>query len=327
LDENNVTVQSPLVREVDLSNATWYQGSRYSYPLRSEETNGAFALVDILKRKGTEPPPHVHHREHEIFVQLDAAVDFQASADRFTGQPGAVAFLPSGIPHRFAIQQPWGHFLVVVVPGGFDQYLLPFSDRATHLAEPPSSSLPPDIPGLIGRGKVFGIEFVPPNVDLAEFPSHQPDGLTPFVRQHDEGETLNVLGIPVRVKVSSTESAGALSLFITEDLPRKGPPLHIHHKEDESFYVIEGEYRVRVGDDLLTLKQGQMAFFPRGIPHCYANAGNTNAKLLVLTTPGGFDNFFRDIDALCKSGMPSPEALAPVAAKHQLDFVGPPIFP
>jgi len=315
-----------MICEVDLSNATWYQGSRYSYPLQCEHTNGTLAIVDVFKRQGTEPPPHLHSREHEIFVILDGEIDLHAAADSFTGGPGGVAFLPSGIAHRFALKQAWGHALVVAVPGGFDQYLVPFSDRCTHLDEPPLCDAPPDIPGLISRGQEFGIEFLPPGVELSAYPSNQPDGLTAFTRASDEGELLDILGIPVRVKVSSAESAGALSMFVTEDAPRMGPPLHVHHKEDETFYVLEGEYRVRVGDDELLMKKGQIAFLPRGVPHCYANAGSTTGRLLVITTPGGFDNFFRDIDALCKNGMPSTESLAAVGAKHRLDFVGPPIF-
>lgn len=315
-----------MICEVDLSNATWYQGSRYSYPLRSDHTNGTLAIVDVYKRQGTEPPPHVHLREHEIFVILDGEFDLQASATCLLGAPGGIAFLPSGIAHRFGLRQAWGHALIVAVPGGFDQYLVPFSDPCTHLDEPPLCSTPPDIPGLIARGHEFGIEFVPPGMDLAAYPSIQADGLSPFVRAIDDGELLDILGIPVRVKVSSAESGGALSMFVTEDAPHMGPPLHVHHKEDETFYVLEGEYRVRVGDDELSLNKGQIAFLPRGVPHCYANAGTTNGKLLVITTPGGFDDFFRDIDALCRSGKPSMESLATVGAKHQLDFVGPPIF-
>ncbi|NUM55491.1 MAG: cupin domain-containing protein [Candidatus Hydrogenedentes bacterium] len=323
-----MSMATPLsnVREVDLTNATWYQGSRYSYPLRGEHTNDTLAIVDICKRKGTEPPPHVHHREHEVFVLLDADVEFQASADRFTGRPGAVAFLPSGIPHRFAVQQPWGQFLVIVTPAGFDRYLAPFSERATHLDEPPLPSGPPDIPALLARGAEFGIEFVPPNADLASFPCNQPDGLRPIVRQDDEGELLDILGVPVRVKLTSDESGGAMSIFVTNDPPRMGPPLHVHHKEDETFYVIEGDYRARVGGEELALKQGQIAFIPRGVPHTYGNAGTTPGKLLVITTPGGFEHFFRGIDSLCRAGKPSLDALIAVGGKHGIDFVGPPIF-
>lgn len=149
---------------------------------------------------------------------------------------------------------------------------------------------------------------------------------SPVVRQLEEGELLNVLGISVRIKVSSVESGGGMSLFVTDDPPRLGPPLHVHRKEDETFFVIEGDYRVRVGDDVTTLEKGQSAFLPCGIPHTYANAGTTHGKLLVITTPGGFENFFRDIDALCRAGQPTPDALNAVGAKHGLDFVGPPIF-
>ncbi len=157
-------------------------------------------------------------------------------------------------------------------------------------------------------------------------PARLPNTLAPIIRALDEGEALNVLGVTVRVTVSSEESGGSISVFITENAPRLGPPLHIHSREDETFFVIDGEYRVRVGEELMTLHAGQSAFLPRGIPHTYANAGETTAKLLVLVTPGGFENFFRDVDLLCRAGTASPETLAPVGTKHGLEFVGPPIF-
>ena len=150
--------------------------------------------------------------------------------------------------------------------------------------------------------------------------------LAPVVRSLGEGETLDVLGVTVRVTVSSDESGGSISVFVTENAPRIGPPLHVHRNEDETFFVIDGEYRVRIGEELMTLTAGQSAFLPRGIPHTYANSGTTTGKLLVFATPGGFENFFRDVDALCRAGTASPETLAPVGAKHGLEFVGPPIF-
>ncbi|MDZ4858134.1 MAG: cupin domain-containing protein [Candidatus Hydrogenedentes bacterium] len=314
-----------LLRTVDISNATWFQGSRYSYPLRTEDTGGRIAFVDIYKRRGTEPPPHIHHREHELFVVLNGSSEFQVAGEISLCDVGSFAFLPRGIPHRFAVQNPWGHFNVIVAPSGFDEYLQPFSEAATHLGEPPVSTGPPDVAGMIARGAEFGIEFVPPGVDIATVDHSQPDGLKPIVRQYNEGEILNVLGITIRVKLSAAESGGALSVFMSEDPPRVGPPMHAHANEDETFLVIEGEYRVQIEDTIYQAKPGQIAHFPRGVAHAYMNAGDSPGKLLIVTNPGGFEAFFRDVDALCKHGMPSTDQLMPIAQRHGLDIVGPPI--
>ncbi len=171
----------------------------------------------------------------------------------------------------------------------------------------------------------YGIEFVPPGVDMASVSYTQPENLSPIVRQFEEGELLNVLGMSVRVKLSAEESAGAVSVFMTEDPPRTGPPVHTHTKEDETIFVIDGDYKIQIGGTVHDVMPGQIAFFPKDTPHTYVNAGETTGKLLVVTTPGGFENFFRDVDALCRNGIPDTADLLPVAQRHGLDITGPPI--
>lgn len=330
LMENKVTTSGPANQRgayaaADLSNATWYHGSRYSYPLRGEDTGGAFAFVDILQRRGTEPPPHIHHREHEVFIVLDGAVEFQAGDATYRGEAGAFAFLPRGVPHRFALREPWQRMLIIVTPSGFERYLGPFSRKATHLEEPP----PPgelDIPGMIARGVEFGIEFVPPGVDMAVIDHRQPEGLHALIRQREEGERLNVIGIPTTVKLNAAESGGLLSAFVTHDAPRVGPPLHVHRNEDEALIVLEGRYVAQENGARHELAPGMVAYFPRGVAHTYANAGDTPGKLLVITTPGGFETFFREVDRLCQGGPPAEAEFLKVAHRHGLELVGPPVF-
>lgn len=313
-----------VVRSVDLSNATWYHGCRYSYLIRSNDTGGAFAVFEVFQRRGVEPPPHVHHAEDEIFLIPDSGATLQVVGDTFTAQPGAFAFLPRGLAHRYAVHNDWARMLAIVIPGGFENYLTPFSVPATHLDEPPAPATL-DVAGLIARGAQFGIEFVPPDTPLAAMPSVQPEGLEPVVRQTGEGELLNVLGITVRVKLNALESGGAASVFTTEDPARTGVPLHIHRNEDETIYVIEGSYKLRVDDDITDARPGQIAHFPRGVPHSYSNAGDTTGRLMIMTTPGGYEAFFRDVDALCRTGMPATEQVVAVGAKHRLEILGPPL--
>lgn len=309
----------------DLSNATWYHGSRYSYPLRSEHTGGALALLDVLQRQGTEPPPHVHHHEHELFVVLDGAVEFQVGASIVRGAAGAVAFLPRGVPHRFAVQEPWQRLLVLVTPAGFEKYLGPFSRKATHMEEPPRAGKL-DVSGMIARGAEFGIEFVPPGVDMATLGHNQPEGLQARVRQREEGKTLNVMGIPTSIKLDAAESGGLISVFVTDDAPRLGLPLHSHRDDDETVVVLEGRYLVQEGNAQRELTAGMMAHFPRGVPHTYANVGDTPGKLLIVTTPGGYEAFCRDVDRLGAGGSPAMGAFLEIARRHGLEIVGPPVF-
>ncbi|MFM9996393.1 MAG: quercetin 2,3-dioxygenase [Phycisphaerales bacterium] len=76
--------------------------------------------------------------------------------------------------------------------------------------------------------------------------------------------------------------------------PESGPPLHVHTREDEAFYVIEGRLRVQVADKELELGPGGYAFGPRGVPHRFWNPGPGRVKFLVLVTPAGLEKFFRE---------------------------------
>ncbi|GMW00922.1 MAG: hypothetical protein AMXMBFR84_20590 [Candidatus Hydrogenedentota bacterium] len=305
---------------VALENATWYQGSRYSYPLTGHHTGGALAAIDILKRRGSEPPLHLHQNEHEIFVVLEGQTEFHSPLGVASAHPGAIAFLPKAIPHTFRICQDWGKLLVLVAPSGFENYLLPFSPPATHLGMPPEPG-ELDIPALIARGAEFGIDFFPPNTDVTKVPYHQPDGLVPFVQSRDDGETLDILGITTIVKVSAADSAGTLSVFVTVDPPKVGPPLHTHSREDETICVMEGDYLIHDGAGIRPARPGDWAHFPKGVPHTYANAGDQPGRLLIVTTPGGYEAFFRDVH---DSGRDRDKFMA-VAANHGLEICGPPI--
>src|SRR5215472_16639474 len=70
------------------------------------------------------------------------------------------------------------------------------------------------------------------------------------------------------------------------------PPLHIHHREDESFWVLEGQVRFRCGDEDIDAGPGSFVFLPRDVPHTFVVEGDEGAHLLTLLTPGGFERYF-----------------------------------
>ena len=77
--------------------------------------------------------------------------------------------------------------------------------------------------------------------------------------------------------------------------PGGGPPPHIHHREDESFHVLEGSLTVQVGGNTITASAGDFAYLPRGIAHGFKNNGDGYAKALVLTMPAGLEDFFAEV--------------------------------
>ena len=132
------------------------------------------------------------------------------------------------------------------------------------------------------------------------------------------------------VHIDGEQAAGAYHLG--EVVGREGdmPPLHVHHRDDETFYVLDGEITLFVGDQRITLVEGQAALAPRGVPHAYRVESNT-ARWLVINSPAGFERFVRaisqpaDREELPPVGRPfDPSALAQAAAEVGIEILGPP---
>jgi quercetin dioxygenase-like cupin family protein len=121
------------------------------------------------------------------------------------------------------------------------------------------------------------------------------------------------------------------SLVRMHSPPGDQPPLHVHKREDESFYVLEGELTVWVGDaSPITLGVGDYALAPHGVPHTY-RAGDAGAVKLVICAPGDFVPFLREagVPALrpelpVLDGPPDGERLGRIAASHGITLLGPP---
>ena len=134
----------------------------------------------------------------------------------------------------------------------------------------------------------------------------------------------------VHVHIDGDTSDGSLALH--DERGRRGnmPPLHVHHRDDETFYVIAGELSLFVGGEHLVLATGQAAFAPRDVPHSY-RVESEEAHWLVITTPAGFESFVRKVaepapaDELPTAGRRhDPAVLAQAAAKVGIEILGPP---
>ena len=95
------------------------------------------------------------------------------------------------------------------------------------------------------------------------------------------------------LKASHRSTGGALSVF--ETTIEAGPPLHVHDREDECFYVLSGELSIRCGSDAFDAPAGSFVYLPRGRPHRFW-ASDQPARLLLITAPGGIEDYFRQIN-------------------------------
>lgn len=108
--------------------------------------------------------------------------------------------------------------------------------------------------------------------------------------------------------ITGEETGGAFFLADISVAPGGGTPSHIHHREDESFHLLEGSLTVQVGGDTIAASAGDFVHLPREIPHSFRNDGVVPAKALVLTTPAGLEGLFAEVfePALDRGAPPPP---------------------
>ena len=158
--------------------------------------------------------------------------------------------------------------------------------------------------------------------------------VVPIALQPDEGEARWFLGFLVTIKSSATTTNGRVAVI--EHLGTQGPgsPLHVHHNEDEWFYVTEGELTFWVGGETIKAPAGSFVYGPRDIPHTFS-VTSAQARFLVVTEPAGFENFVRALsEPAAALTIPPPASqppdlgkLAAIAAEYGIELLGPPGLP
>jgi quercetin dioxygenase-like cupin family protein len=135
----------------------------------------------------------------------------------------------------------------------------------------------------------------------------------------------------VKIKLTGAQTGGAFSQVETVDPRGTATPLHVHHNEDEAFYVLEGAVSVFVDGERIELSQGAFALVPRGVPHSYLVTSDV-ARMLVTFSPAGFDEAFVDLGVDAAHGaeapadevMPPLEAIVAAFAPYGCEILGPP---
>lgn len=160
------------------------------------------------------------------------------------------------------------------------------------------------------------------------------DTFSPVAHGPGEGEHLWFFGALTTIKADGTDTGGRV--MVTENLaPRgSGSPLHVHHNEDEWFYILEGELTIWVAGTTVVAAAGSFVFGPRDVPHTFV-VSSEQARFLLVTEPAGFEGFILALaePAPAPEIPPAPTAppdMAPVlqaAADHGLEILGPPGIP
>jgi quercetin dioxygenase-like cupin family protein len=121
-----------------------------------------------------------------------------------------------------------------------------------------------------------------------------------------EGERLWIVGDTMTLKATGERTGGRLVLLENLTAPGGGPPPHIHTREDEFFYVLDGTFDIRIGDDVHRVGPGGFAYVPQNTVHNFRNVGDTASRILVGFTPSGMEGFFRDSGRPATDGGPAP---------------------
>lgn len=140
-------------------------------------------------------------------------------------------------------------------------------------------------------------------------------------------EELLIMGGKFDCKVSSKDTDGKLLIYDTIREEKGGPALHLHHSQDEWFYVIKGEFLIKVGDDTFTLKPGDFALAPRKISHAFAKTNDGEGQMLIGFQPAGaMEDFFKQMSKLGKDiPKDAQHTLKELWAAHGMEIVGPPL--
>ena len=128
-------------------------------------------------------------------------------------------------------------------------------------------------------------------------------------------------------KVTGDDTNGALDYFIVEVGPGGGPPLHVHHRQEEAIHVLTGRFKVRIGNELCYLDPGGFAYLPAGLPHAFLNLTDRQAELIVVYTPGGGHKFYEELGPATRVAAPDRDAVAAIFERHGMSLLGPPLNP
>ena len=144
-----------------LDRSVWYSGSLFTFLATGEETQGQFALMEVVARKGNAPPPHLHHREDETFYVLEGEMTFCVGGRTIKATPGTMVFLPRDVVHSFAIESDQMRVLVLLAPAGLEEWFKEFSVPAPALTLPPAADVPfSEIQKMLAAAPGYGLEFV-----------------------------------------------------------------------------------------------------------------------------------------------------------------------
>jgi quercetin dioxygenase-like cupin family protein len=274
----------------------WIVGNQLTFKIGSAQTGGAYALAESLDEPHVGPPPHVHHREHEVFYVLEGQFRFGFDTMVIERGPGSALFLPKGVAHTYqCVGAEAGRCLVMAAPTGFEAMVKEAGEPVEEF-QLGRKVEPAHIERLLGVTPKYGLEVRPD----WRFGHSGPEA--------EAGRKFWTLGHLIEIKLTAAQTQNLLSLIEVSSDPGAFVPPHAHREMDEMFYVIEGAYEFELPHGTVRATPGTFIHVPKGVFHGLRAVGDTRARLVDYHMPAGFERFIED------AGVPATSEVVPAEA-------------
>jgi len=140
-----------------------------------------------------------------------------------------------------------------------------------------------------------------------------------LVRGLGEGQSIDLPGWSMQVKVTAADTLGRLTVLHGQMAPQlAGPPAHVHAEHDETFVVLAGRMRFRIGDRFYTAVPGETVYASRWLAHGFGNPHDEPAHYAAILTPSGYEDYFRKVaqHVADTAALPDPALTAELMAQH-----------
>jgi quercetin dioxygenase-like cupin family protein len=159
--DDNHSKTGGFVMAADEGQAFWFLNTLTINKVRSDDSRGQLSIVDHRVPAGFAPPPHIHQASDEALLVLDGELEGFCGDQAWRATPGSLVYLPHGIPHGFTVSAAGaGRIIVVVSPGGFDQFVAAAGQPARDLRLP--EPVAPDPARITQLAAAHGIQILPP---------------------------------------------------------------------------------------------------------------------------------------------------------------------
>jgi quercetin dioxygenase-like cupin family protein len=276
-------LRSPLICKPGMASVLDWSGKSIEILCESEHTCGLYSAQFARLGRGEGPIVGHAHSFGESFYLLSGRAEFTAGNASATLQAGDFIHIEGGTAHRFIATQET-ELLTICAPAGFEV----FQRRAMlELERRVQSSKPIDELDILAQlAPQFGIDLSPPDSAWDIAPMMQ-------ITRRTEGSRIGAVGDIYRFLAEGEHTSGAYAIWHATIFPGGGPPPHVHHWEEEGFYLLKGTLAFYGTDRRIEAGPGTFINLPRHQLHHFHNETNEPAETLIVVAPAGLEKMFR----------------------------------